>query len=144
MLKDILAKNRTLSKEMLALYHVDQEIQVPIGYIMKSSELKNLRIEDHVIDRYRSRFRFLSAFLIEQELRSELHKSFAISMGYKGRWKVSCFEKILLMDFESLKTVYHIDGNDRHLPSSYKDAYMRRIRNRGRRTELMFSKIAAK
>lgn len=122
-----LALNEIQIKRNLVNNMVRMGQQIPLREVMRPSEIFNLRITHHVIQRYKKRRQKMLDIEIENAIKADLSgNAVIVEMGHSDRWMVYAKGSIFIIDENCVYTVYDANGNDRnHIldPTKSKLAY---------------------
>lgn len=113
-IKEINSQTETVSIDAMMVHAmVSRGQQVPLSFILSNRDIQNLKMTQHILFRYKTRFRNCYDIEIENMIRHDLKDSaFIVSLADEGRWKVYSKGIILIMDKDKIYTTYDVDGKD--------------------------------
>lgn len=134
------------SKKRLVNNMVRMGQQVPLREVMSPAEVFNLRITNHVLQRYKRRRHKMLDIEIENAIKADLSgNAVIVDLGHSDRWMVYAKGSIFIIDEECVYTVYDANGNDRnHIldPTKSKLAYINKKTQGLYRMKHLFEKIS--
>ena len=119
--------------------------QVPLRELMSPSDIFDMTITSHVVQRFQKRYKKMMSIEVENHIKSALNSNAVIvDLGHSDRWMVYAKGSIFIIDENCVYTVYDANGNDRNNitnPTKSKLAYINKKTKRLDKMKNLFEMI---